>query len=241
MESLKLKREDRNKLYFNRYKYKVTSNCEGVQYTYYCDTLDQFKDKIEKFKNDPWLPYIRNIDDKFIELDKIDKYLKWKKKNQQFVIIRTGHNLLSVFSNDLKKLKFFKKIDKDSVYVEANVIASQVLFFKNTPNFKYRIYLKGIRLTEKTSQQICNFVETYRQSQSLKISPTLVEAVRCNKIHYKRWIHNSYYIDYNAESTLSLLNLLLDNILSPKVYKLDSEDNKDKYSNNMECLNGQDN
>lgn len=241
MGSLKLKQEDRNKLYYNRYKYKVTSSLEGVQYTYYCETVKQFEDKLQKFKNDPWVPFIRQIDDKFVDLDKIDKYLKWRKKNRDNCIIRTSPNIISIFSNNLKILEFFKLIDKDSVYVEANVIAPQVLFFKQKPNSNFRVYLKGVRLTERNSEQICRFVETYRESESFRISPALVNAVRYDKIHSKRWIHNSYFIDYSSESTLSLLNLLLDNLLSPKIYKLDSEDNKDKYSNNMECLNGQDN
>jgi len=236
MASLKLKQEDRNKLYFNKYKYRASFELIGARFTYYCETYDECLRRIYRFKESPWNSYDKDFT---IDYEKLRNYIGWRLIHKDSLIIRTEYEKVSIFSNDIELLKSIKKIDKDTVYTEAIVIAPEVLFFENKPEHNYRIYLKGVKLDNNSSDSICSFVKTYQNSPNIRISPALVNAVENNRIHVKRWIHNSYFIDYSNESSLSLIKLLLDDLVSPKVYKLDSKANKDKYSNNMECLHGQ--
>lgn len=209
----------------------------GARFTYFCSSREEIEKRVKRYLTSPWnigLP-------EDISIDNLSEFLNWRTTNENDTIIRTEYERVSVFSNNLKLLKTLDKFNDDVRYVEANVIAKDVLFFEKLPDFKYRVYIKGNKLTENTADQIISFVNNYKNSENFRISPSLISAVILRKIHNNRWIHNSYFIDYNEESTLSFLKLLMNDIISPKIYKLDASCNKDKYSNNMECLNGQDN
>lgn len=237
MASFKLNQEDRNKLFFNRYKYKASFILHGARFTYFCKSIEEIEKRVKRYLTSPWnigLP-------EDISIETLNDFLNWRTANENETIIRTEYERVSVFSNNLKLLKTLSKFNDNIRYIEANVIAKDVLFFEKLPDFKYRVYIKGNKLTDNTADQIISFVDNYKSSKNFRISPSLVNAVIAHKIHTNRWIHNSYFIDYNDESTLSFLKLLMSDLISPKVYKLDANANKDKYSNNMECLNGQDN
>lgn len=238
MESFKLNLEDRDKLFFNKYKYRATCQLLGVRFTYYCTTVKDFQKKIEKRRQDPW-HYGKQYSNDDLDLNAIEFFIKWRNTYKKDSIIRIEYDTFAVFSNDLELLKTLEEIGSDIQYTEANVIAPGVKFFKNKPKHDYRIYLKGIRLDSDKVDQICSFVENYKTRDSVKISSALVHAVSNGRINSNRWMHNSYYIDYNEESMLTLLRLVFPGILSSKIYKLESEQNKHKYSEKMEYLDGE--
>jgi hypothetical protein len=238
MESFKLNLEDRDKLFFNKYKYRATCQLLGVRFTYYCTTVKDFQKKIEKRRQDPW-HYGKQYSNDDLDLNAIEFFIKWRNTYKKDSIIRIEYDTFAVFSNDLELLKTLEEIGSDIQYTEANVIAPGVKFFKNKPKHDYRIYLKGIRLDSDKVDHICSFVENYKTRDSVKISSALVHAVSNGRINSSRWMHNSYYIDYNEESMLTLLRLVFPGILSSKIYKLESEQNKHKYSEKMEYLDGE--
>ena len=238
MESFKLNLEDRDKLFFNKYKYRAACTLPGVRFTYYCTTLKDFQKKMEKRKHDPWFQGRMYEDD--INLNAIEYFIKWRNQYKKDAIIRIEYDTFAVFSNDLELLKTLGEMDEyDVEYTEVNVIAPGVKFFKNKPKHDFRIYLKGIRLDSNKVDEICSFVDNYKDRDSVKISNALVHAVTNGKININRWMHNSYYIDYNDESMLTLLRLVFPSMLSSKIYKLESEHNKHKYSEKMEYLDGE--
>jgi hypothetical protein len=193
---------------------------------------------MEKRKKDPW-HYGKFHDPDDLDLNSIEFFIKWRNEYKKETIIRIEYDTFAVFSNDLELLKTLEEINGKIVYTEANVIAPGVKFFKNKPKHDYRIYLKGIRLDSNKVDEICSFVDNYKNRDSVKISNALVHAVANGRININRWMHNSYYIDYNDESMLTLLRLVFPGILSSKIYKLESEWNKHKYSEKMEYLDGE--
>jgi hypothetical protein len=235
MESFKLNQEDRDKLFFNKYKYRASCQLEGVRYTYYCSSIEDYHKKIKRNKLEPWGG---KKDYSSIDYDRIEKFIDWRNENKKDLIIRIEYDTFSVFSNDLESLKTLVEIG-DVQFTEAKVVAPGVKFFKEKPDYNYRIYLKGVKLDGDRADQICSFVDNYKDRPNINISKALVNAVSCGKIRSKRWIHNSYYIDYTEESMLSILRLVFPGVLSSKIYKLDSVSNKHKYSEKMEYLNGE--
>jgi len=239
MESFKLNLEDRDKLFFNKYKYRASCTLLGVRFTYYCTTLKEFQKKLERRKQDPW-HYGRQYLSEDVDLNAIEFFIRWRNTHKKDTIIRIEYDTFAVFSNDLELLRTLEEINTYNIeYTEANVIAPGVKFFKNKPDYDYRIYLKGIRLDNDKVDQISSFVESYKDRDSVKISGALVNAVRNGRIAASRWMHNSYYIDYNEESMLTLLRLVFPGILSSKIYKLESVYEKHKYSKKMEYLDGE--
>ena len=239
MESFKLNLEDRDKLFFNKYKYRASCTLLGARFTYYCTTLKEFQKKLERRKQDPW-HYGRQYSSEDVDLNAIEFFIRWRNTHKKDTIIRIEYDTFAVFSNDLELLRTLEEISTYNVeYTEANVIAPGIKFFKNKPKHDYRIYLKGIRLDSNKVDEICSFVDNYKDRDSVKISNALVHAVANGRININRWMHNSYYIDYNDESMLTLLRLVFPGILSSKIYKLESVYEKHKYSEKMEYLDGE--
>lgn len=237
MVSSKLNQEDRDKLFFNKYRYRASCLLPGARYTYYCSNIEDYRKKVKRRKIEPWLPSRNNED---IDYTAVEKFIHWKNETKKDLILRIEYNSFSVFSNDLEFLEELDEIGKVK-FTEAIIVAPGVKFFKEKPKFNYRVYLKGVRLDRDRADQICSFVDNYKDRPSVNISKALVNAVNCGKILSRRYIHNSYYIDYAEESMLSLLRLVFPGVLSSKIYKLDSISNKHKYSDKMECLDGENN
>jgi hypothetical protein len=235
MVSFKLNQEDRDKLFFNKYKYRASCLLPGVRYSYYCSSIEDYRKKIKRNKIEPWNSS-RSYDN--IDYIAMEKFINWRNENKKDLIVRIEYDTFSVFSNDLESLKTLVEIGEVR-FTEATVVAPGVKFFKEKPNYNYRIYLKGVRLDSDRADQIRSFVDNYKDRPNINISKALVNAVSCGKILSKRWIHNSYYIDYTEESMLSILRLVFPGVLSSKIYKLDSISNKHKYSEKMEYLDGE--
>ena len=67
MGSYKLKVEKRNKLYFNKFKYRAVCRIQGAAYTYYTPDLDTFVARMEKLRDNKPRYGVRVINDDWRE------------------------------------------------------------------------------------------------------------------------------------------------------------------------------
>lgn len=220
MESSKLKIESRNKLYFNKFKYRAVCNILGAGYTYYVTDLDNFKTRLEKLKSNKNRYAIRIMDNDYeehldqIDIEQISKFLAWRNtvSKSKFMYRIQGDNV-SFFSNDLDLLKTLKSINENIYFTEAKVLDHDKLYFKRDPVYKYRTFFKGKRIPEDFLANVLEFRERY--GSTTKISQSLINlAYERHKVYSKYiYLHGSYHIDYNDESMVTILHMLFSDMI----------------------------
>lgn len=230
MASSKLKVEHRPSLFLHKYEYRAAIRIVGAGWCHHIDTIEQYKDKIERIK-EFWQPhgtimlspyradyanYLDNVDLKIIDL-----YLNWKKEHKELFSFRQEHDRVSIFGNDFKKLETIKDIYPKAKMTHARVLEADTLYFKKDPKFNHRVYIKS---KYNTSADFCNtmaqFVEKNKDNPNYKISAALVRLF-CNRKRETasgmsmqgRILHGSYYIDYNESSTEMYLHILFPDML----------------------------
>lgn len=225
MGSSQLQIDIRTSLYFKKYKYRAKLRIPGICYSYYTNTLEQFIKKLEgidknrnKYKisvlNKRWEQTIDLVD-----LEQIGKYFDWnhEHKDKEFTS-RIQGNLISFFSDDLQLLQTLKNIDINAEFSEASIENTDVLYFKTQPKYKFRTYFRGKRTPDHFNNDVILFDKSY--GHIAKVCPALKRFVSENRFY--NYLHNSYFIDYNDESTLTLLYLHFGSMLS-KTYRLEKE------------------
>ena len=227
MESLKLQTELRNSLYFNKFVYRAQCRVQGAAYTYYTKSLDEFKRKMENRQKHnstrvtillgDWRYQVDNID-----YEQIGKYFTWRDnadKDRYMCRIQGDH--IGFFSDDLELLKTLDVLDPDLRLSKAEVIQGNVLYFKKDPKYKFRTFFKGKKAPNNFREDVTNFITSY--DHIAKISPALKRYVADGpRRSYYNYLHSSYYVDYNDESTLTLLHMFFSSMIA-KTYSLAKE------------------
>ena len=226
MESLKLQTDIRNALYFGKYSYRARCKVYGASYTYYTKSLEEFTIKMAKRAANPpshievvlsdWRTKIDQID-----YDQIGRYFAWREDAPaDRYMARIQGNMISFFSDDLELLKTLDMLDPHIEISIAEIIGKDVLYFKKEPKYKYRTYFRGKRVPDSFREDVKSFVERYNKSAN--ICPALKRLVNENfgRNRWYNYLHSSYYVDYNDESTLTLLHMFFGAMLA-KTYTLE--------------------
>jgi hypothetical protein len=230
MVSSQLQIDNRSSLYFNKYKFRAKCKIYGICYSYYTSNLDEFVNKLEGMEKNRSKYRISIINSRWeqtidhINLEQIGKYFAWKKDNTgKEYMSRIQNNTISFFSDDLALLKTLTSVDPEAEFSEARVEHSDVIFFKNEPEYKFRTFFRGKKTPEGFYEDVKEFITSY--GHIAKVCPALSRmALDPNpRYSYKySYIHNSYFVDYNDESTLTLLYLHFGSMLA-KTYRLEKE------------------
>lgn len=227
MESLKLVTDKRNSLYFGKYRYRARCTVYGAVYTYYTKNLEEFKVKMAKRAEKPptYIDVVmgdwRTRTD-LIDYDQIGTYFDWRhtKPSDQYMA-RIQGNTISFFSDDIELLKTLDILDKDLEISEIDLIGTNIIYFRNQPKFKYRTYFRGKRVPEGFKDEVLSFMERY--NKIAHICPALRRLVSTtNNNRWYNYLHSSYYVDYNDQSTLTLLHMFFGSMLA-KTYSLEKE------------------
>jgi len=225
MVSLQLQTDVRSGLYFKKYKYRAKLKIPGICYSYYTNNLEQFIRKLEgidksrnKYRisilNKRWEETIDHVD-----LDQIGRYFQWKKQHKSGEYTsRIQGNLISFFSDDLSLLQTLSELDPNAELSEAKIEATDVMFFKNEPKYKFRTFFRGKKAPDNFNSDVISFEKSY--GHIVKVCPALKRFVNENRFY--NYLHNSYFIDYNDESTLTLLYLHFGSMLA-KTYRLEKQ------------------
>jgi hypothetical protein len=228
MESLKLVTEKRNSLFFGKYQYRAKCKVNGAVYTYYTKTLEEFKTKMaKKAENPPSYTEVLlsnwRIRIDLIDYDQIGKYFDWRETTpRDKYMSRIQGNSISFFSDDLELLKSLDVLDENLEISIADLIGNNVIYFKKEPEFKYRTYFRGKKAPDNFREEIQSFMDRYGNIASF--CPALKRFINdmTSRRHWYRYLHSSYYVDYNDESTLTLLHMFFGSMLA-KTYSLQKE------------------
>jgi hypothetical protein len=227
MGSSQLKIENRTSLYFSKYKYRAQCRVMGACYTYYTSSLEQFKKKLEATRVNRNQYRISIMNNRFeetydvIDFDQIAKFFKWKNnKDLEKFMYRIQGNQISFFSNDLELLKTLSDIDPDLKLSMADVKVTDKMFFKKEPKYKYRTYFKGRRYPDNFYEHVNDLISMYKDN--IKFSPGMVRMINKYSNSKYRYMHTSYYIDYNDPSMLTIFGLWFGEFLA-KTYSLEKQ------------------
>ncbi len=227
MGSLQLKIDNRTSLYFSKYKYRAQCKVMGACYTYYTNTLDQFKKKLEMTKANRNQYRISVLNSRFeetydfIDFVQIEKFFVWKNnKDDDKYMYRIQGDQISFFSNDLELLKTLTDIDPNVKLSTAEVKVTDKLYFKKEPKYKYRTFFKGKKCPDNFNENVFSLTEMYKDN--IKFSPGMIRNLNRYPNSKYRYMHTSYYIDYNDEGMLTILALWFGDFLA-KTYSLEKE------------------
>ena len=219
MESFKLKIEERNTLFYKKYRYKAAINMNGIGRTRYYKAIEQYQ---KDFVLKDFSPYYKN---KTVDFKQLDMYLNWRDENRgKDYTLRLSSNNADFYSNDLSLLQSLSVVDKNARFVEAKApvhTPNDVKYFKNQPKFKFRVCIKGKTLSNKEVQSIDEMIKQYEKTDMFRPSPGLKQWAAYRSQYQFRYSHGSFFIDYNEESTLSLMVLILPDGILGKGYKLE--------------------
>ena len=220
--------ENRSALYYNKYRYRARLYLVGLNNTYYTTTIQEFIQRLSRLIPSSYTDWDETKNAtyaKSINLEAIEKYLQWKKINKSKVLIRVEHNIAGIFSNDLSVLKKLQKIDigKENVsYTQVDItIPNGVKLFKRKPKHKYRVYLKSMKIPSEVTKNLNDFIERYKNTATVIVpSKSMNEWLVGKSFFIYRYCYTSYFIDYDDESTYTLLSIMIGELLHKK-YKLE--------------------
>lgn len=226
MESSKLKIDKRNKLYFNKFKYKAVCRVLGASYTYYTNDIETFVSRMEKFRDNKPRYGVRILKDDWqeywdeVNIDQISKFISWRNVvTKDKCMYRIQGDSVSFFSNDIALLQTLADVDPNVRFLLVECHASDVMYFKKQPKYKFRTYFKGKRIPQDFSDNIRSLQDMY---SSLHFSEGLFKSLFHNNWHPYRYMHGSYFVEYNDEYMLTILSMWFPDMLA-KTYSLAKE------------------
>lgn len=222
MELYKLKVEKRNKLYFNKFKYKASLTIKGAAYSYYSMDIETFTLRIEKLRESKSRYGVRVLTDSWqeywdeIDLDQISKFITWRNViSKERCLYRIQGDYVSFFSNDLALLHTLDCMDPNLKFYEAKSLSPDTMYFKKNPKYKYRTYFKGKRMPKDFCDNVRSLNDMY---EKLKFSDALFDV----NWHQFKYMHSSYFVEYNDEQMHTILAMWFPDMLA-KTYICEKE------------------
>lgn len=151
-----------------------------------------------------------------LNLDALEHIMRWISTNKSTTKYRVSGNKVTMYANDIKLLQDFYYVPKVSI-TEAIVGDIGFMYFRKEPKFKYRVYLTNGKHIN-FNKELREFLARYANSTvKLGVSNSLKRHISA-MINYN-YIYETYYIEYNEESTFGLLALTFGEMLG-KRYEL---------------------
>ena len=208
--------DNRETLYYGKYRYRARLKLYGLNRTYNAKSILDVIERIRK--------YSRLKDDE-IDVDSLERFIQWRNKyasldniSEKQAMIRIESMTAGVFSNDLELLQTLEFIaGADSVdYTEVDTsVPTGIKYFVKKPQYNYRLYLKSKRVNEKFVSELSRFIDRYKDTDTVIVpSEALTKWLKGNVKHWLyRYCSGHYYIEYNDESTHSLMGLMFGDMI----------------------------
>jgi len=233
MESLQLKIEIKNKLFYNKFRYRAKVHIKGCSYTYYVNDIDTYIEKMIRVRENSkkWGSQYRDVgidEESFfasIDVEKIERFLIWKHRatKNDNLMLRMQGDTASFFSNNLDLLKNLTSLDQSVELTEVIPLDSDCLYFKREPKHKYRTYFRGKRMPKDFSENVRSLSDMY---SNLSFSKSLFRILfEANQYNAYRYMHGSYYVEYDDEQMLTILAMWFPEMLG-KTFNCIKEDKK---------------
>ena len=198
----------RNKLFYNRYRYKVSINIVGSRYLKNSRTYQDFANRVKpntdlesRYRTvfDFYKKYMDNTEVTFL---RYYDYLGFYTSNETII-----HELL-VMNLGLKVHEAIAPPDK-------------IMYFANEPQYKYRVYLKSKRVSDSLIDSLSGFCDTYKD-KNINVSNGLIKFI--DSKHWKRriysYLNNGFFIEFNDDSMITIMHLMMSECIG-KTYKLE--------------------
>ena len=222
MASLKLKLEQRERLYYNKYVYRAVTNVPGAHYTNKAKTIGEYRDIIDKFYTQMlrYPLYTTKImtDTDYDNIELLINYNNNFKKNNKGTTRREG-NSLSFYSNDLDLLKTAPSTSKPLKIYQADVLPDGVKYFKRKVPAPFRVHLKETRVNTELRQDIVDYIN---KTEGVEGSGALMIWLTRTSSWPQVWCNKSFYINYTDSSQLTMMHILFSEVIG-KNYKLEQK------------------
>lgn len=215
MDSLQWKTEYRQRLFNNKFKYRVAIRQPFAALFKYNNDLGTLKEKINQSY---YRKYHNNLSNSF---EIYEKLYEWKNKHITQVEFRpSGLNKLLVMTNDVEIVNQLNDIlpIENPILLNTN-IPINTKYFKRNVIYQYRAYLKYGFLDRKSFDNLMEYIHNH--TDEFKVSYNFQKTSRYyNKAASQRTIYNfsQLYISYNNEIYNTILSLRYDDIIG-KIYK----------------------
>ena len=216
----------RNKLFYNKFCYRVILKYLGVRFVSNTRDLDHFKRKINNARKNNSTAWYKTPVPKLtdINLDVCEKLIGFHNNyscNKEVTFLH-DNLALSVYTSNIDILKELYQIDNNIEIIQALPAPPAIMYFAKDPKFAYRVYLKGIRVNESLISDLRDFSKRYEYSHDIQVCSALKDYVNSTRwgIRHYNYLTNNYFINYNDPSTLTLMHLLFNECLG-KNYKLE--------------------
>ena len=191
--------EYRDKLYYNKYKYKLIISFETLHFfTYSNYNLKNWETNVRKKLSGKTLVTTLNFKDHLLNMRDLTK--------KQNIRQRTEGDKLSLFFNDITEVTDFKSNFPASFPITTyeSIVSNEpkVKFFLRKPKFKFRAYMKTKRVTIQEKKELEDFLEN--ASFELKLSSSLN---RWFKLSRSSFLFSNFYFDFNDELAQTYLAL----------------------------------
>jgi len=222
MASLKLKVEQREILYYNKFVYRAVTTVPGAHYTYKVKTIDEYKKEIKEFHTNThrYPMYIpEKITDKMYEdIEILINYINDFEKNNKGTIRREANNV-TFYSNDLDLLKKAHSVSKPIKIYQADVLPDGVKYFKRNLPANFRVHFREAKVNTDIKQDILSYIE---KTDGLKASSSLMRWLKSSSRWSQAWCSKNYFINYTDSSQLTMMHLLFPEVIG-KNYKLEQQ------------------
>lgn len=215
--------EYRDRLYYNKYKYKCNFVLLGSEYLYGIKTEQQLIRRINFLNiNDTKKNLLRT------NIKTLLDFIEWRETfssgKPRSSTMRNEGSKVSVFANELSLFETLKPFFNQSVsqtFEAKAALFSGVKYFAKEPKHRYRVYLKSLSITTGAR---ADFVEFINKQKSIYPSPSMRRWLDPTLIR-RSWIsstyvRSSYSIDFDDDKILSYMMLMYSDMLG-KFYKLE--------------------
>lgn len=210
-------------MYYNKYMYRGTFYIWGGRRTSAAKNMLGYLKSLKCYVEQSYNKVRAQKELDSIDLNQIEQYLDWRETNREQTTIRIESDKISVFSNDLVLLKTLEKFGKVE-YSQVDVsIPKGVKYFVKEPKYKNRIYLKGKAVTPTFHIELAEFISRYENTATVIVpSNGLRYWLHSTKRHTWafRYTSSSFFMDYNDDSSYTLIALFFHEMLS-KHFKLE--------------------
>lgn len=226
----------RNKLYFDKFKYKLTFELQGSGWTEYHRNIDDYKTgfAIRQQENAECLlrgRLIRWPKIDLIDLDAISKFIDYREKyhprRQPATIagIYSSNESVRIFTNDLAIIhESFGIGGSNYLLTEVDKIQVPVgiMLFARKPKFKYRTYFKEKRVDQRWKDE---FNTLLTNNPEIVPCGSLKQFLNMPTRYYRQyWLSSGHFVEYNSQSSQMVLDLFFDCKYLGKNYELQQKE-----------------
>jgi len=219
--------EYRNKLYYNKYLYRARLTTPGIYHTHYIKNADTLREVMTQ-KTNPFFRYahypVGKSSKVAVDYELLEKFITWRNANSVKISMRMESNTCSVFSNNLALLQELELLPIHVEYTKAVMSSPPGTIALLRPKHNFRVYLKSKQVTIETHRELAEFLDRHRAT--LYPCKAMLNWVCKENMKFAwnhRWLSPSFFIEYDAESTATLLSLSLGQYLG-KTYIVEMRD-----------------